>query len=269
MLFQRILTVVIAAPFLIGALVYPRTEVFKTVVALCILVGLVEFYQIVHFPKRERFFAVGVGFLHTLYLLFCPERGGSMPLEITLLVLAIFAFYSLSHLRSSTEGGVTEVAQQISFTLLGSLYVGTFGAFVGLLRDSWHGIFWVFLLLGMTWLNDTAAYFFGHRFGRHRMAPQISPGKTVEGFLGGFVGSFAGFLIFWFLFRQPIPFVDGLLLTILVGLFGPLGDLSESLIKRSFGVKDSGNIIPGHGGMLDRIDALLFTAPVIYFFATR
>ena len=96
---------------------------------------------------------------------------------------------------------------------------------------------------------------------------RISPGKTVEGFFGGYLGTLAGFFLFWLLLENDLALWKGIVLTMLVGIAGPIGDLSESLIKRSFHVKDSGNIIPGHGGMLDRIDALLFTAPVVYFFA--
>lgn len=262
MLFQRLLTVLIAAPFLIGAIICPVTAVFKAVVIFCIGVGLVEFYSIAGFEKKDRFFAVILGLVHALFLLFYPAAEDLFLLEGTLLVISIFLFHCFS------PSVVSGVAFRIGFTLLGCLYVATFGAFVALTRTLADGIFWVFVLLAMTWLNDTAAYFFGHRYGRRKLAPLISPGKTLEGFLGGFLGSAAGFLLFWLLFGRPASMVDGLWLTLLVGVVGPVGDLSESLIKRSFGIKDSGNIIPGHGGMLDRIDALLFTAPVVYFYLT-
>lgn len=262
MLAQRLLAVVIGAPVVIGTILCPVTSVFKIFVALCLLLALFEFFTVVSFSKNERFFAVAVGLLHTLTLLFCPAAGKNGWIEISLLLMAIFLFYCFSP-RKGLEG----VAQRIGLTLLGSLYIGTFGATVGLTRDLPNGIFWISVLLTMTWLNDTFAYFFGHWLGRRRLAPMISPGKTIEGLLGGFLGSFSGFLLFWFLLENPISISEGILLTLLVGIAGPLGDLSESLIKRSFGVKDSGNIIPGHGGMLDRIDALLFTAPIVYLFA--
>lgn len=261
MLLQRLLTVVFAAPFLIGAIVCPLPWVFKAVVAVCIGGGLFEFFTIVGFSKGERLFAILLGLIHTLYLLFCPAAARYLLPEIGLLLLSVFGFYCI------LPRGLAGLAPRIALTLLGVLYVGTFGAVVGMTRDLPDGIFRVFILLAMTWFNDTAAYFFGHHVGRRRLAPHLSPGKTIEGFLGGFVGSLVGFLLFWFLFGRPVSLSHGVVLVILSGLFGPLGDLSESLVKRSYGVKDSGNVIPGHGGMLDRIDALLFNAPVFYFLA--
>ncbi len=263
MLIQRILTVLVAAPFLIGAIIAPWPWVFKAVVALCVLFGLLEFFFIVHTSKEERFFAIVLGVVHNLYLLFCPEADRFALLELTAVLLSVFIFHCLK-----PKENMEEIAQRISLTLLGILYISTLGAFVGLTRELPYGIFWVFGLLAMTWLNDTAAYFIGHRFGKHLMAEKISPKKTWEGFFGGFLGSFAGFFLFWRLLDNPLTLGQGLILTLLVGVIGPIGDLCESMIKRSFGVKDSGNIIPGHGGMLDRIDALLFTAPMVYFFAT-
>lgn len=261
MLLTRIITVVIGAPFLIGAILCPWVTLFRLVVVFCVLLASREFFKIVGHTRKETAFGLVLTLLHLLYLFFFPEAASFLIVETAILVIAVFGFYLFSPLRIDT------LAVRISLTLLGLFYIGTLGSFVGLLRDMPDGVFWVFVLLGMTWLNDTSAYFFGHRFGKRRLAPVLSPGKTVEGFLGGFLGTLAGFLLFWFIFGQPIALAKGLLLIFLVGIFGPLGDLSESLIKRSFGVKDSGNIIPGHGGMLDRIDALLFTAPVVYFFA--
>lgn len=263
MLVQRILTVVIAAPFLIGVVVCPVPFVFKSFVAVCLFFALWEFFTIVGQKGMDRLLVAGLGLVHILYLLFCPEKFSSSLMEITLLLFVLFAYYCLTP-KPNLEG----VAQKISLSFFGIIYIGTFGSYVGLLRELPYGIFWVFALLAMTWLNDTFAYFVGHRFGKHRLAPLISPGKTWEGLVGGYVGSFLGFLIFWIIFKNPVALRQGFFLTLLVGSFGPLGDLSESLFKRSFGVKDSGNLIPGHGGMLDRIDALLFTAPVVYFYVS-
>jgi len=262
MLFQRVLTVVLLAPFLIGAILVPSPIVFQGVVILCIAFALREFFTIAGFPKMERLFGMGLGVFHSLFLLFCPERAHFLLLELSLLMAVLFAFYVVLPIN------VGEEARRLPLSLLGILYIGSFGSLVGLIRDLPDGVFWIFVILAMTWLNDTAAYFIGHRFGRRRMAPLLSPGKTWEGFFGGFLGSLVGFYLFWFLFRRPLPATDGLILTLLVGLAGPLGDLAESLIKRGFGVKDSGQMIPGHGGMLDRVDALLFVAPVVYFYAT-
>jgi phosphatidate cytidylyltransferase len=262
MLFKRIVTVLIGAPFVIGAILAPTTWVFKTFVLGCLLFALIEFFTIIALDKQQKTFAVILGVLHTAFLLFCPDPARWQLFELCLIVLVSFSYYCVAP-KETAEG----IGPKIALTTLGILYIGTFGSLVGLLRERPYGIFWVFALLAMTWLNDTSAYFFGHKFGRHKLAPKISPGKTVEGFFGGYLGTLAGFLLFWTVCPNDLPLWKGLIVTVLVGVFGPVGDLSESLIKRSFHVKDSGNIIPGHGGMLDRIDALLFTAPIVYFFA--
>lgn len=261
MLLQRIVTVLIGGPLVIAAIFCPWIWVFKIFVLGCLGVALWEFFTIVGFEARGRYFSVALGLLHSVYMLFTQET--RMTFEVSLLLIAVFFYYCLWE-RNRLEG----IAQRLALTFLGVFYVGTLGSLVGLVRQFPHGVFWVFVLLGVTWLNDTFAYFFGHRFGRRKLAPQISPGKTVEGFLGGLLGSLFGFWIFWILFQNPLTFGQGAVMALLAGIVGPVGDLSESLIKRSFDVKDSGNIIRGHGGMLDRIDALLFTAPVVYWYAS-
>lgn len=263
MLFKRIVTVLIGAPFVVAAILWPDTTVFKIFCVGCLTISLWEYFTIIPISHKGRVFGTTLGVLHLLFLFFAPLVWARPVWETAVLVLLVFGFYCFSR-SESMEG----IAQRVALTLLGVFYVASFGAFVGFMRDLPHGVFWVFVLLGMTWLNDTFAYFFGHKFGKRKLAPMISPGKTVEGFLGGFLGSFCGFVLFWLIFKRPVPFFYAPFLTLLVGVVGPVGDLCESLIKRSFHVKDSGNVIPGHGGMLDRIDALLFTAPVVYFFAS-
>ncbi|HEY6106973.1 MAG TPA: phosphatidate cytidylyltransferase, partial [Anaeromyxobacteraceae bacterium] len=117
------------------------------------------------------------------------------------------------------------------------------------------------------WANDTFAYFAGSLFGRHRLLERVSPQKTWEGFAGGALGSVAGALAVRALLLGPVPLWAALAVAAGGAVLGPLGDLAESMLKRAAGVKDSGRLIPGHGGLLDRIDALLFVAPWVYAFA--
>lgn len=129
-----------------------------------------------------------------------------------------------------------------------------------------HGLMWVVSALVITWGNDTMAYFAGRLFGKHKLYPEVSPNKTWEGFFGGFVGAI-GFLFLQRAFFFPtLTVVDCFVLGILGSLLGPAGDLCESMLKRAYNVKDSGVIIPGHGGMLDRIDALIFNAPMVFLY---
>ncbi len=156
----------------------------------------------------------------------------------------------------------------VAVVALSWLYCGLLlASLVGLRR---FGVEWVILAFVVTWANDTFAYFAGHAFGKHKMYERISPKKTWEGFAGGAVGSVVGALVTrWLLPDLAAALPAGVAVAIGVGgaVLGPLGDLCESMVKRAAGVKDSGKIIPGHGGLLDRIDALLFVAPWIYLFA--
>jgi len=166
---------------------------------------------------------------------------------------------------------VETIPPRIGAVMFSWLYIGLLiSTLVGLRRaEDGHGASWVVLAFVVTWANDTFAYFAGRAFGRHRMLERISPKKTWEGFAGGAVGSIVGALAS----RWILPGLDVLSVpqAVLLGaggaVLGPLGDFCESLVKRAAGVKDSGKLIPGHGGLLDRIDALLFVAPWVYVWA--
>ncbi len=120
------------------------------------------------------------------------------------------------------------------------------------------------MLIVMT--NDSAAYYTGSAFGKHRLYPLVSPKKSVEGAIGGLIGSLGGTLLAKFTFFPQLTFSDAVVTALVIGMVGQAGDLFESLLKRSFGVKDSGTIIPGHGGVLDRLDSILFAAPITYYY---
>jgi phosphatidate cytidylyltransferase len=128
------------------------------------------------------------------------------------------------------------------------------------------GLQWVISALVITWANDSCAYFAGRLFGRHKLHPAVSPNKTWEGFAGGAVGSVGGMFIARWVAFPALTTGDCLALGLLGAVLGPLGDLCESLLKRAHGVKDSGTLIPGHGGLLDLVDALLFNAPAVYLY---
>jgi len=185
---------------------------------------------------------------------------------ISLFVYVVFVLAFLIQLQGTDD--VVWRVRSAAFFVLGVLYNTFLFGFLTLIFDADHYLFWIFLLLVATFMADTGAYLVGKKWGKNKLAPLVSPGKTVEGLLGGVVGAIIGAwgvkLIFW-----P-EFHPGLITLLGVGLalIGLLGDLSESLLKRAFGVKDSGTILPGHGGLLDRVDALLFNAPWIYTVAT-
>jgi phosphatidate cytidylyltransferase len=126
---------------------------------------------------------------------------------------------------------------------------------------------WIFLVLVIVMSGDTAAYYVGCNLGRRKLYPLVSPNKSVEGAIGGLFGSLAGTFVARFTFFPELSVVDCFATALLLGSLGQVGDLFESLLKRSFGVKDSGTIVPGHGGILDRLDSILFAVPAAYYYA--
>lgn len=165
----------------------------------------------------------------------------------------------------------------VAYSLFGFFYVaGGFSALLVLRDNSFYnyldmpfvsvnmGPLILWLLLLCTWASDTFAYFAGRSFGKRKIVPTISPNKTLEGFVGGFIGCIATGIVYAAIMNLPIQV--GFIIALLVGIFAPFGDLFESKIKRTCGVKDSGLLLPGHGGVLDRFDSLLFSAPVVYIY---
>ena len=162
--------------------------------------------------------------------------------------------------RSSLEQGLRDGAM----TLFGILYLGLTLSTLSMTRLLPQGEWLIFFLLMVTWASDTGAYYIGTMYGRHRLAPTISPKKTVEGLVGGLISAIlVAYAARWWFFPD-FSGLDCVVLATLLTLAGLWGDLTESAMKRSVGMKDSGGILPGHGGMLDRLDSLLFTAPIFY-----
>ena len=197
-------------------------------------------------------------------------------------VLAPFIFLAIGMYRSDLASAFP--AARVS--VFAFLYVALPMASLLQLREQWQGSFFLLYLLLLVWAGDIFAYFIGKPFGRHRMSPRVSPNKTWEGAIASVIASVAvGILMFHY--AQPISsvlmqahlierqngifgqtsLISVIVLSIVLNIAAQLGDLVESLIKRGAGVKDSGAILPGHGGMLDRVDALLFAAPVLWCFA--
>lgn len=178
-------------------------------------------------------------------------------------VAAYFLFAWAYHL---IRGPLHEAPLVVGHLITGMLY-GAFGmTALAELRGRPDGVKWLIVAMTITWANDTLAYFAGRFLGRHKLYPEVSPNKTWEGFFGGLVGSILGLFVYRFFWTTPLTVLDCLLVGLAGAILGPLGDLCESMIKRAYGVKDSGKIIPGHGGLLDRIDALLFNAPMVFLY---
>lgn len=247
-------------------IIYAPIFVVKVIVVLLSSIGAYECSKML-LPKKQtvlQAITILLSALLTLNLMFLDFSSSSLALQI-----AFFPFMLLSILFFHVffPGEIHTVTSKITGSIFTIIYCGLLFSFLGLLRDLPLGKEWLFFTLACTFSSDTGAFFAGRYLGRHKLAPKISPGKTVEGFLGGVVLSIGvAFFMNVFLFKS-FNWVEVLGIGSICGAIGPLGDLSESLLKRSAGVKDSGRLIPGHGGLLDRVDALLFTAPVVYGFA--
>jgi phosphatidate cytidylyltransferase len=221
--------------------------------------GLLEFYRMA-LPQRRcvGFVAAFAGSLLVPAVVF-----NCLPFSLCLTLLFLFvALLSLLHIRD-----IKQSAGEAGLFLLGFLYIPLLMSFLVLLREMDHGVKWIFLLLIIVMAGDTAAFYVGSSLGKRKLYPIVSPNKSVEGMIGGLAGSVIGTLIAGATFFPELTIVGAVATALFVGLMGQLGDLFESLLKRSFGVKDSGNIFPGHGGMLDRLDSVLFAAPSLYIYA--
>ncbi|MDX9709640.1 MAG: phosphatidate cytidylyltransferase [Trichloromonas sp.] len=257
---QRILTALISLPLLILFVSYAPPFLFNLLVVAVTGLGLTEFYRMAlpGEPPRERKLAVAGGVLLTLAFAFNPAA--AVPgLTLATLVSASFLLFRFGDLAS--------VIHRLGLFLLGLLYLPLLFGHLALLHALPEGKYWVFLVLFIIMSSDSAAYFTGVNLGRRKLYPAISPNKSVEGALGGLAGGVCGALLFKFWFFSSLGIFDALLLGIVLGVCGQIGDLFESMLKRSFGVKDSGDLLPGHGGILDRLDSLIFAFAPVYYYA--
>ena len=231
-------------------------------VALAALVGLFEFFHFVRarglVPMRRTGFVLAAAmFVEVAF----PGWFGAPIWPLLALLLLIATLRQGSDFDQSVPAAAA--------TLLGAVYLGALGGTIAALltlAPPGFGAWRVVLLLAIIMVSDTFAFFVGHAWGQRRLAPSVSPGKTVEGALGGLVGGVVGALAVRQLGLPSLPLSHTIVLGIAVAALGIVGDLDESLLKRWAGVKDSGTLFPGHGGMLDRIDSLLFGAPVLYYY---
>lgn len=195
-------------------------------------------------------------------LVFIPLAGND-KLLISGIGLLFIGFSLLFLFRIRT---IETAARDVALALLAFLYIPFLLMHLVLLRQTPFGIQWLIVIMLIVMTNDSAAYYSGSAFGKHRLYPLVSPKKSIEGAIGGLLGSLVGTMLAKFTFFPQLTFTDAAVTAIVVGMVGQAGDLFESLLKRSFGVKDSGTLIPGHGGVLDRLDSILFAAPIAYYY---
>ncbi len=263
----RLLTAAIAAPLLLLLLFRGSPDAWFYLVFAAVGLATFELVAMTHAGDRVAqgsCTALSMGVSWVLY-----HHGSDARFLLSVLLVVpiaglMLALWRLADMESAALRAMSSVASP--------LYVGGLLTCLGLLRRDMGelGPYYVLLALKLSWLADTGGYFAGRFLGKNgkKLHPRVSPKKTLIGFWGSLVGAVIGVLIAKLWYLRDIPLLELVVLALVAGSLGQLGDLVESMLKRSTGIKDSGNIVPGHGGILDRIDALLVVAPVLYLYVT-
>lgn len=250
-------------PLLLLLLGYANPLGLTIFLGLILLLGLLEFNRmgLAYECRLEQYLSAVIGATGIPLLVLEQQPEFLIPL-----LTAYFMLLAL--LRLLRAGNQLQQAHfQLSWLMLGLCYLPLLLSHIISLRLLEQGRAWIFLTLLAIMGCDTLAYFIGSRFGRRKLYPAISPKKTVEGALGGLVGAIFGVLLVSSIMLPQLDWSDILFLGLILGTAGQLGDLFESFLKRACQVKDSGSMIPGHGGILDRLDSLLFAFPLAYYLA--
>jgi phosphatidate cytidylyltransferase len=273
-LLTRVVVAFVFAPLIIYITILGRLP-FLIFIEVLILLGLWEFLRLSKAKEAEipRIPLIVLGALLGISAYLWGER--------------VFLFFVLAILYASSlvlvmKGKTEAASSNLALSFLGFFYVAGLFSYLILLRELPSeltpdrfasltagyriGGLWIVYLLVCIWSCDTFAYFIGAPLGRHPLSPRVSPKKTIEGFGGGFLGAIAAAFFSHFVFFSSAQLKDLLIVSAIVALVGQVGDLTESLFKRDAGVKDTSSIIPGHGGILDRFDSLLFVSPIAYYY---
>ena len=276
MLLRRVLSAAVGIPVIV-ALILIGGVPYTVAVAVILALGVLEFYAATDpetsatsaaYPRLRRAAPTLFGQRMPAFagcggvvLLVAAAYGGLDELTGALAGLIAGVFLILI-LRQDAQTGLSDWLWIVG----GLAYVGFLGAHLLLLRDLDDGREWVFVAVFSTFVADTAAYFVGRALGRRQIAPAVSPGKTVEGGIAGLVAGFGAVFIVVWVVGLDVDELKLLPLALLLPAVAVVGDLGESLIKRGAGVKDTSDLVPGHGGFLDRLDSVLFTTPLVYYF---
>ncbi len=260
MIRQRIISAVFLVALLVAA-TWGGNLWFTLFVAVFALLGVLEFYRMVAHPKGTPLIYLGLGF--TLLFVLSPHYAKDPRLMPLLITSAVFFPLVWLVFRPKKEKAFVSWV----WMLAGMFYVGWMLSYFVALRNMDNGMQWVFLALLPIFASDSSAFLVGRALGKHPLAQDISPGKTWEGAIAGLLGAIIACLILNIVLQDlNLGYQRAILLGFLISLFAQLGDLVESLLKRNMGVKDSGKLIPGHGGILDRLDSIVFVGVLVYYY---
>lgn len=256
-----ITALIVIAPILL-IILKSSSLVFAIALILVALLGLWEYFRIVYADLEKNMLLLiqaagyGCGALVMLSIHYRNFNALMLTLALNLIAVGIF---SILRFRSHQDA-----PQVVTKQIFGIIYIPVFLSFLILIRNGVDGPMWIVFILWVVAWGDTGALYTGTLWGRHKLCTAVSPKKTVEGALGGLAANLISGWLFKLLFFSAMPGMACVLVSLTAGVVGQAGDLFESEFKRAAGVKDSGSILPGHGGILDRIDALLFAAPAAY-----
>ncbi|HZS09003.1 MAG TPA: phosphatidate cytidylyltransferase [Blastocatellia bacterium] len=271
----RIISAVVFLPILIAAILVGSPIYFTALAGLAILFGLIEYYALTDRVGARAGRVQGVLASAVIVVAFYLGRPEFIPASLAALVVIDLTVHLFG--SSDLRGAVLATAA----TVFGVVYVALMGGYLVALRVVAVGVTAIHIsdkqvidlsavLLSFFFLivfaGDTGAYYVGRTIGRNKLAPRVSPGKTVEGAVGGLVTNVAAALAAHYTFFPQLPIPHAVTLAVAMGVIGQIGDLCESMLKRGAQAKDAGQIIPGHGGVLDRLDSILFNAPVLYYY---
>lgn len=259
---KRYLGAVILSPLII--VLFIGGIYLKVLVAIVSLLGIYEFFNIMKTKHYKPLTSIAIALTLFYYILLIFNKSS---LNVTFLILAFALFIMLSVPVINDKYNFIDVA----ITLLGFFYVSVFFSFIVLVSEKDFGKYIVWTIFISAWMCDTVAYYSGKFFGKNKLCPKVSPKKTIEGSIGGLIGSTLGCMGFGIFINKigiHIPLFNFILIGFISGIFSQMGDLVASSIKRFIGVKDYSNLIPGHGGILDRFDSILFSSVVVYYYIT-
>ena len=257
---KRWVTGLIAVPLLFAVIAFGSEHIFAVLISSASLIGMWEYNRMAFGT------ASGRNKVETMIVAFFVLLAAASGNPLLLVAVMSFSVMVLMILELPRIGSGNQDMTAVGKIILGLMYVPLLMSHFILIRQTPEGVRWIFFILVLAFTGDIAAYYVGRRYGRKKLLPEVSPGKTVEGLLGLIVGSIAGCLIFRHYFLPFVPTVHAIVLGLVGSIVGQLGDLCESALKRGAGFKDSGALLPGHGGILDRLDCLMFIAPYVYYY---
>jgi phosphatidate cytidylyltransferase len=260
----RVLTAIVFLPILFAALWLGTPIYFVALAALAIVLGLLEYYALMRCGGREQGVLAALGIISAFYF--------GRPELVAAVVAALVIVELLGQLFIQRESeDLSQAIPMAALRFFGVLYVALLGGYIIALRVAGDEVSslpakLLTLFFIVVFAGDTGAYYTGRSLGKRKLAPHISPGKTVEGAIGGLLGNVLAALIAHYTFFPELPLLHVAPLGIVMGLLGITGDLCESMLKRGAKAKDAGKLIPGHGGLLDRLDSMLFNAPLLFYY---